>query len=69
MEYLSTTEVISLSTEDFFSNIGGTLGLYIGISILSLVEVFELGFILIVAFITNMKPRNKERTVVQLFDS
>jgi hypothetical protein len=57
MQYLSTQQIISATTEDLFSNIGGTLGLYIGISILSVVEVFELGFNLILILFTSMKNK------------
>ncbi len=59
MEYLSTQQMISISTEDFFSNIGGTLGLYIGISILSLIEVVELGFNLMLALTSSFKSKKQ----------
>ena len=59
MEYLSTQQMISISTEDFFSNIGGTLGLYIGISILSLIEVVELGFNLMLVLISSIKSKKQ----------
>jgi hypothetical protein len=59
MQYLSTQQVISTSSEDLFSNIGGTLGLYIGISVLSLVEVFELGFNLMMVLISSIKSKKQ----------
>jgi hypothetical protein len=58
MEYTSVTQVASTTIEQFFSDIGGTLGLYIGISILSLVEIVELGFNLIVALIGIKKNKS-----------
>jgi hypothetical protein len=59
MEYIITTQMIQTSTEDLFSNIGGTLGLYIGISILSLVEFVELGFNLVLTLIVHLKSRKQ----------
>lgn len=44
---LSYTEIsysASLSAFDLIANIGGTLGLFMGLSILSIVEIVELGF-------------------------
>jgi hypothetical protein len=57
MEYTITIQKIQTSPEDLFSNIGGTVGLYIGISILSLVEVVELGFNLVLALLTFLKSK------------
>jgi hypothetical protein len=59
MEYISTQQMIQTSTEDLFSIIGGTVGLYIGISLLSLVEIVELGFNLILALMAYLKSRKK----------
>ena len=42
LSYFKLTESRKTSTVDLLSNIGGTLGLYIGISFLSLVEIVEL---------------------------
>jgi hypothetical protein len=41
--YISFTESEKISTEDLLGNIGGQLGLFIGISFLSVIEVVELG--------------------------
>jgi amiloride-sensitive sodium channel subunit alpha len=65
MEYKTTTQKIQTTTEDLFSNIGGTLGLCIGISILSLVEVFELGFKLVLALIVHLKSRKQIQSDVK----
>jgi hypothetical protein len=37
-------ELPKMLIEDLFSNIGGNLGLFLGISFLSFIEIFELGF-------------------------
>ena len=42
LSYTSLSESPQTSVIDLFSNIGGTLGLYIGISFLSLVEIVEI---------------------------
>ena len=42
MSYTTITETLSITPETFFSNIGGTLGLCLGVSILSIVEILEL---------------------------
>lgn len=42
LKYQVTTEIPSITNEQFFSNVGGILGLYLGISVLSIIEVFEL---------------------------
>ena len=42
LSYLSLTESPKTSIIDLFSNIGGTLGLYVGVSLLSLVEIVEI---------------------------
>jgi hypothetical protein len=68
MEYNLITQKIQTSFEDLWSNIGGTLGLYVGISILSVVEVVELGFNLILAIIDFMKSKKQVKmTVVETF--
>ena len=64
MEYTSTTQNIQTSADDLFSNIGGTLGLYVGVSILSAVEIVELGFNLIMALISYLKSRKQIKSVL-----
>jgi hypothetical protein len=51
MTYTSTTESAAVTTETFISNLGGTLGLFIGISILSFVELVELAVLLLTAIV------------------
>jgi hypothetical protein len=64
MEYTFTTQKIQICAEEFFSNIGGTLGLCVGISILSFVEVVELGFNLVLAFMAFMKGKKTIKNTV-----
>ena len=52
LEYKLVEQKIQMSTENFFSNIGGTLGLYIGISFLSLIELVELLFNIVLSIVT-----------------
>ena len=42
LSYTKISESPKLSTSNLISNIGGTMGLYVGISLLSLVEIIEL---------------------------
>jgi hypothetical protein len=42
LEFYAVVEEPALSSETFYSYIGGTLGLYLGISILSMIEILEL---------------------------
>ena len=44
IKYTKISEEISVTFFDLIANIGGTLGLFIGISLLSFVELFELFF-------------------------
>ena len=57
MKYKTTVQTISIQPEDLLSNLGGTLGLYIGISLLSLVEIIELFIGLIFICIKYKKAR------------
>ena len=52
MSFTQTTENPALTFMTFLSNIGGIFGLFIGISILSFVELIELAGVLINTFIT-----------------
>ena len=42
LEYTEIVEVEKTSLIDLFSSIGGTLGLFLGMSFLSIIEIFEL---------------------------
>ena len=55
LTYTHIQEVEKTSFIDLISNIGGTFGLFVGISVLSAVEVFELGFLLIASCLNNKK--------------
>lgn len=46
-DYTSITQIPKLRADDLFGSIGGVLGLFLGISLLSLVEIIELLFSLI----------------------
>ena len=48
-EYTKIEELVKTDFIDLISGIGGTLGLFIGISLLSIIEIFELIFLLIEA--------------------
>ena len=50
LTYIHIQEVEKTSFIDLISNIGGTLGLFVGISVLSFIEVFELIFLLIASY-------------------
>lgn len=55
-------EVPSKSTAQFFSELGGILGLYIGVSLLSFVEILEMGFkIFQLYFLDKFKETSKAK--------
>ena len=58
--YTSVDEVPSMTLNDLLGNLGGQLGLFIGISFLSLVEILEIAFE--VCFIVYENKKNKVRT-------
>ena len=60
MTFTTVQEYPSIDFGTFLSNLGGTLGLYIGISFLSIVELIELIFLLIE---TCFKYKNKTNVV------
>ncbi len=51
MDYKKTEEKVLISSDVFFSNIGGTLGLCMGVSVLSFVEIFELVYLLVYSLV------------------
>ena len=56
LKYTSVSQIPKLSLEDLISNIGGILGLFIGISFLSFIEIIEM--ILVILFIIFEKKPN-----------
>ncbi len=64
MTYTSTQESAAVSTETFLSNLGGTLGLFLGISFLSFVELVELAILLIKAIVEYRFQRKTDRQPV-----
>ena len=42
LKYTKVSQIAKMNFEDLLSNVGGTLGLFIGISFLSIIEVFDL---------------------------
>lgn len=45
LSYLSFTEIVKIEMVDLVAGIGGTLGLFLGVSFLSAVEIFDLFFL------------------------
>ena len=56
LKYTSVSQIPKVSLEDLISNIGGTLGLFIGISFLSFIEIFDM--ILVILFVLFGKKPN-----------
>ena len=60
MQYTQTLQIASMQTSDLMSNFGGTLGLFLGLSLLSFVEAVDILFKLFQILITqNKKQGNK----------
>lgn len=74
IENLEITEVASMSAVNLLANIGGTLGLFIGVSVLSFVELIELSIEMTLVLMQtslvsrlqrrNNKYANKSRTKI-----
>lgn len=58
IKYTSITESPTISFVDLIAGIGGTLGLFIGISLLSFVEVIELIFDMVSVLWSNLRNKN-----------
>lgn len=50
LSYQSFTEVAKIQISDLVSSIGGTLGLFLGVSFLTFIEIFDLFFYLLLAY-------------------
>ncbi|KAG8178736.1 hypothetical protein JTE90_027054 [Oedothorax gibbosus] len=63
MNYLSVKDVPAYSTSQLFADLGGCLGLYIGVSLLTILEVFELlkSIIIIIRKGFKVKPNKSSR--------
>ncbi|XP_033126038.1 degenerin mec-10-like [Anneissia japonica] len=59
LSYTSISESPAYTWESLFGDIGGTLGLYIGLSMLTVVEFFEFVIDLVVYIINKLCKRNK----------
>ena len=53
------SEEIKTQIFDLVSNIGGTLGLFLGLSFLSLIEFFEIFFQILIIYLLKRKNQNK----------
>lgn len=58
LSFQSFSEVEKVSMVDLVAGIGGTLGLFLGVSFLSFIELFDLVFCLIIAFHQRSKNKN-----------
>ena len=59
MQYKTILHKVSIKPEELFSNFGGTLSLFLGISFLSFIEIFNLGFNLGSLLLDYVKNRYK----------
>ncbi len=60
MQYQETIETQAISTWDMFSNIGGTLGLYLGASLLTVMEILEFSWRMIMSCCHSKKVCGKK---------
>ena len=58
IEYTLVEEIAQMPFEVLLGNIGGQLGLFIGISLLSLIEIFQLLIRLLLVLIRHFKRKN-----------
>ena len=59
MQYTSYVESPSVTLQSLIANVGGYFGLCMGLSLLSLVEIFELLIRIVMSIIINYKNKNK----------
>ena len=60
LDYTLITQVPRITPDALLSNIGGVLGLLVGASLISLVEIIEIAFILFAIVIENLNPRSPQ---------
>ena len=63
--YTKIDEIAKFELIDLIPNIGGTLGLFIGVSILSFTEIFELIFIITASF---FHKRNTVKNITKIIN-
>lgn len=65
IKYTRISEAPTITFVDLIANIGGTLGLFIGISLLSFVELIELIFDIVVIVWVSYKTKRQARISIQ----
>ncbi|RNA09267.1 acid-sensing ion channel 5 [Brachionus plicatilis] len=63
-QYKKIQEVEKMTIIDLVAGIGGTMGLFIGISFLSLIEIIHVAFEIVFVILENEKNTNKVQTVL-----
>ena len=66
MKYVTTVQTAQMQASDLFSNFGGILGLFLGISILTFAELFELLFNFTLLLVKNLLAK-KQKTRIEAF--
>jgi hypothetical protein len=69
LRYSTTTETPQILWTDLISNLGGTVGLYIGFSFLTLGEIFEIIFNISFIFITYIVNKRQKLQVNPFHDN
>ena len=60
MQYTTTNQMVQMQVADLFSNFGGTLGLFLGMSFLTFAEFFEICFNLALVIIQHFMSRKQK---------
>jgi hypothetical protein len=68
MQYTSMVESPSFTGQSLLANVGGYFGLCLGLSLLSLVEIIELIFKIIITLVINFKKKNSAIEPIQKAD-
>ncbi|XP_033114115.1 low-density lipoprotein receptor-related protein 2-like [Anneissia japonica] len=61
LNYESTVESSAYGAPDLFSDLGGTAGLYLGLSVISILEFFELAYVIIQYMCRRLKRSIRQR--------
>jgi len=59
MSYILISEVAEISITTFLANCGGELGLFLGISLLSLIEIVELVILIFIEIKNHQKSKSR----------